>query len=179
MKKNSMKLIHVPSLTVFTNWPPANQTLHHPMCMDFSPRGGFMALGDAGGRVSLYKLHHYHQAYPNGSPVPSVLILSSTRAIAAGLDTAVAQAAAASEAPILELLTHRLPAFLRSTSLFQRSSTSMATLTPKRWRFLPITDEGRTADAFRRTGARAIDEGEVQAEMVAAIFYVDQKCLQE
>ncbi|KAL0390951.1 UNVERIFIED_CONTAM: U3 small nucleolar RNA-associated protein 18 [Sesamum calycinum] len=62
MKKNSMKLIHVPSLTVFTNWPPANQTLHHPMCMDFSPRGGFMALGDAGGRVSLYKLHHYHQA---------------------------------------------------------------------------------------------------------------------
>ncbi|KAL2236450.1 U3 small nucleolar RNA-associated protein 18 homolog isoform X2 [Sesamum indicum] len=62
MKKNSMKLIHVPSLTVFTNWPPANQTLHHPMCVDFSPRGGFMALGDAGGRVSLYKLHHYHQA---------------------------------------------------------------------------------------------------------------------
>ncbi|KAK9057358.1 hypothetical protein SSX86_022193 [Deinandra increscens subsp. villosa] len=38
---------------------------------------------------------------PNGSPVPSVLILSSTRAIAAGLDTVAATAAAINEdAPI-------------------------------------------------------------------------------
>ncbi|KAK6940745.1 WD40 repeat [Dillenia turbinata] len=62
MKKNSLKLIHVPSLTVFSNWPPAKTTLHYPRCLDFSPGGGFMAVGNAAGRVLLYKLHHYHHA---------------------------------------------------------------------------------------------------------------------
>ncbi|XP_073063476.1 U3 small nucleolar RNA-associated protein 18 homolog isoform X2 [Primulina eburnea] len=62
MKKNSLKLIHVPSFTVFSNWPPSNRTLQYPTCMDFSPHGGFMAMGNAAGKVLLYKLHHYHQA---------------------------------------------------------------------------------------------------------------------
>ncbi|KAL2490791.1 U3 small nucleolar RNA-associated protein 18-like protein [Abeliophyllum distichum] len=62
MKKNSLKLIHVPSFNVFSNWPPLNQALHHTNCLDFSPHGGFMALGNAAGRVLLYKLHHYHNA---------------------------------------------------------------------------------------------------------------------
>lgn len=61
-KKNSMKLIHIPTLTAFSNWPPPNQVMHYPSCMDFSPRGGFMAVGNAAGKVLLYKLHHYHQA---------------------------------------------------------------------------------------------------------------------
>ncbi|KAL1559661.1 U3 small nucleolar RNA-associated protein 18 [Salvia divinorum] len=62
MKKNSMKLIHVPSLTVFSNWPPPNKAVHYPTCMDFSPHGGFMAVGNAAGKVLLYKLHHYNRA---------------------------------------------------------------------------------------------------------------------
>ncbi|KAG2719044.1 hypothetical protein I3760_03G249100 [Carya illinoinensis] len=62
MKKNSLKLIHVPSFTTFSNWPPLNKSLHYPRCLDFSPGGGFMAMGNAGGKVLLYKLHHYHQA---------------------------------------------------------------------------------------------------------------------
>ncbi|KAL6998337.1 hypothetical protein U1Q18_008461 [Sarracenia purpurea var. burkii] len=62
MKKNSLKLIHVPSFTVFSNWPPPNQTLHYPRCLDFSPGGGFMAVGNAAGKVLLYKLHHYQHA---------------------------------------------------------------------------------------------------------------------
>ncbi|XAR73323.1 hypothetical protein NMG60_11007248 [Bertholletia excelsa] len=37
MKKNSLKLIHIPSYTVFSNWPPPNRTLHYPRCLDFSP----------------------------------------------------------------------------------------------------------------------------------------------
>jgi U3 small nucleolar RNA-associated protein 18 len=60
MKKNSLKLIHVPSFTVFSNWPP--KSIHYPRCLDFSPGGGFMAMGNAGGKVLLYKLHHYHHA---------------------------------------------------------------------------------------------------------------------
>ncbi|XP_022741056.1 U3 small nucleolar RNA-associated protein 18 homolog [Durio zibethinus] len=62
MKKNSLKLIHVPSFTVYSNWPPPNKNLHYPRCLDFSPGGGFMAVGNAAGKVLLYKLHHYNHA---------------------------------------------------------------------------------------------------------------------
>ncbi|XVE52264.1 hypothetical protein DITRI_Ditri02bG0109100 [Diplodiscus trichospermus] len=62
MKKNSLKLIHVPSFTVYSNWPPLNKNLHYPRCLDFSPGGGFMAVGNAAGKVLLYKLHHYDHA---------------------------------------------------------------------------------------------------------------------
>ncbi|KAJ9188048.1 hypothetical protein P3X46_003443 [Hevea brasiliensis] len=62
MKKSSLKLIHVPSFTAFSNWPPANKSLHYPRCLDFSPGGGFMAVGNAAGKVLLYKLHHYNHA---------------------------------------------------------------------------------------------------------------------
>ncbi|CAI9761405.1 unnamed protein product [Fraxinus pennsylvanica] len=62
MKKSSLKLFQVPSFSMFSNWPPLNQALHHANCLDFSPSGGFMALGNAAGKVLLYKLHHYHNA---------------------------------------------------------------------------------------------------------------------
>lgn len=62
MKDSSLKLIHIPSYTVFTNWPPPNWNLQYPRCIDFSPGSGFMAMGNAAGRVLLYKLHHYQHA---------------------------------------------------------------------------------------------------------------------
>ncbi|KAF7822241.1 U3 small nucleolar RNA-associated protein 18-like protein [Senna tora] len=62
MKKSSLKLIHIPSYTVFSNWPPPNKSLGHPLSLDFSPGGGFMAVGNAAGKVLLYKLHHYQHA---------------------------------------------------------------------------------------------------------------------
>ncbi|KAI3684739.1 hypothetical protein L6452_33965 [Arctium lappa] len=62
MKKNSMKLVHIPSFTVFSNWPPSNRTLQYPRCLDFSPGGGMMAMGNAAGHVLLYKLNHYQHA---------------------------------------------------------------------------------------------------------------------
>ncbi|KAF6174064.1 hypothetical protein GIB67_020246 [Kingdonia uniflora] len=62
MQKNSLKLIHVPSFSVFSNWPPAKHALNYPRCLDFSPSGGFMAMGNAAGKVLLYKLHHYQHA---------------------------------------------------------------------------------------------------------------------
>ncbi|KAG6785844.1 hypothetical protein POTOM_007431 [Populus tomentosa] len=40
----------------------ANSTLHHPRCLDFSPGGGLMAMGNAAGKVLLYKLHHHDRA---------------------------------------------------------------------------------------------------------------------
>ncbi|XWS41077.1 hypothetical protein CRYUN_Cryun17cG0049600 [Craigia yunnanensis] len=62
MKKNSLKLIHVPSFTVYSNWPPLNKNLQYPRSLDFSPGAGFMAVGNAAGKVLLYKLHHYNHA---------------------------------------------------------------------------------------------------------------------
>ncbi|MED6216769.1 hypothetical protein PIB30_010797 [Stylosanthes scabra] len=62
MKKSSLKLIHIPSYTVFSNWPPPNVSLSYPRCLDFSPGGGFMAVGNSAGKVLLYKLHHYQHA---------------------------------------------------------------------------------------------------------------------
>jgi U3 small nucleolar RNA-associated protein 18 len=62
MKKSSIKLVHVPSFTVFSNWPPPNSSMQYPRCLDFSPRGGFMAVGNSAGKVLLYKLHHYQHA---------------------------------------------------------------------------------------------------------------------
>lgn len=62
MKKNGLKLIHVPSFTAFSNCPPPRFSLQYPRALDFSPHGGFMAIGNAGGKVLLYKLHHYQNA---------------------------------------------------------------------------------------------------------------------
>ncbi|XP_068660696.1 U3 small nucleolar RNA-associated protein 18 homolog [Aristolochia californica] len=62
MKKNSLRLVHVPSFTVFSNWPSPKQTLQYPRSLDFSPGGGFMVVGNAAGKVLLYKLHHYQHA---------------------------------------------------------------------------------------------------------------------
>ncbi|ONK81517.1 uncharacterized protein A4U43_C01F30020 [Asparagus officinalis] len=62
MKKNSLKLVHIPSFSVFSNWPAPRFSLQYPRCLDFSPGGGFMAFGNAVGKVLLHKLHHYQKA---------------------------------------------------------------------------------------------------------------------
>uniref|UniRef100_A0A0D9X178 U3 small nucleolar RNA-associated protein 18 homolog n=1 Tax=Leersia perrieri TaxID=77586 RepID=A0A0D9X178_9ORYZ len=61
-ERNGMRLVHVPSLTVFQNWPGPRFSLHYPRCLDFSPGSGFLSVGHAGGKVLLYKLHHYQNA---------------------------------------------------------------------------------------------------------------------
>ncbi|KAG5408442.1 hypothetical protein IGI04_004761 [Brassica rapa subsp. trilocularis] len=62
MKENSVRLVHVPSLTVFSNWPPMGRSVRSPRCLDFSPGGGFMAMGNSVGEVLLYQLNHYEKA---------------------------------------------------------------------------------------------------------------------
>ncbi len=62
LKKDSLRLVHLPSGTVFSNWPMVNAPLQYVHCGAFSPGGGFMAVGNAKGRVLLYRLHHYTSA---------------------------------------------------------------------------------------------------------------------
>ncbi|CEG41372.1 u3 small nucleolar rna-associated protein 18 [Plasmopara halstedii] len=57
--KDSLKMVHMPSLTVFPNWPTAHTPLHYVSAMDFSPNSGYFAVGNARGRVLLYRLTHY------------------------------------------------------------------------------------------------------------------------
>lgn len=59
MKKDAMRVVHVPSLTVFSNWPTSKTPLQYVSAIDFSPNCGYLAIGNARGRVLLYRLHHY------------------------------------------------------------------------------------------------------------------------
>ena len=62
MQRDALKLLHVPSRTVFSNWPTSRSPLGYVHCADVSPRGGLLAIGNAKGRVLLYRLHHYQEA---------------------------------------------------------------------------------------------------------------------
>lgn len=62
MKKNALRLVHLPSYTVFSNWPTPKTPLQYIHALDFSPGGGFLAVGNAAGKVLLYRLRHYEHA---------------------------------------------------------------------------------------------------------------------
>ncbi|XP_039702329.1 U3 small nucleolar RNA-associated protein 18 homolog [Pteropus medius] len=58
--KEAVRLVHLPSCTVFSNFPvikKKNISLVHTM--DFSPRSGYFALGNEKGKALMYRLHHY------------------------------------------------------------------------------------------------------------------------
>lgn len=61
-KKNQLKLVHLPSCTVFENWPTERTPLNKVTCLDFSPGGAYMAFGENKGRVLLYRLKHFEAA---------------------------------------------------------------------------------------------------------------------
>jgi hypothetical protein len=56
------RVVHIPSLTVFSNWPTSKSPLHYVHSAAFSPNSGYLAIGNARGRVLLYRLHHYSKA---------------------------------------------------------------------------------------------------------------------
>jgi U3 small nucleolar RNA-associated protein 18 len=55
-EKNSCKLVHVPTATVFSNWPTFNTPLHYVWSLDFSPKSKFLAIGNDQGKCLLYNL---------------------------------------------------------------------------------------------------------------------------
>jgi U3 small nucleolar RNA-associated protein 18 len=54
-KRDAMKLLHVPSGTIFSNWPTERTPIRYPFSLDFSPNGSFLAVGNDRGRVLLYR----------------------------------------------------------------------------------------------------------------------------
>lgn len=53
--------MHLPSLTIFDNWPTSGTPLGHVTAVDFSQRSEYVALGNHRGKVLLYSLPHYSQ----------------------------------------------------------------------------------------------------------------------
>ena len=58
-EKDSLKLVHVPTGTVYSNWPTSNTPLGYVFSIDFSPFSNYMAIGNDQGKCLLYKMIHY------------------------------------------------------------------------------------------------------------------------
>ena len=59
---NCLKLLHVPSKTVFSNWPTSKTPLNFVFTMDFAPASRYLAIGNDKGKCLLYKLRSYHSS---------------------------------------------------------------------------------------------------------------------
>uniref|UniRef100_A0A8C8RA16 U3 small nucleolar RNA-associated protein 18 homolog n=1 Tax=Pelusios castaneus TaxID=367368 RepID=A0A8C8RA16_9SAUR len=57
---DAVRLVHIPSFTVFSNFPVFRRKLiYFAQSMDFSPRSGFFSIGNNKGKALLYRLKHY------------------------------------------------------------------------------------------------------------------------
>lgn len=61
-KRDALKVIHAASCSSFTNWPTERTPVRYPFALDFSPGGGYLAVGNDRGCVLLYRVRHYPQA---------------------------------------------------------------------------------------------------------------------
>lgn len=59
LKREGLRLVHLPSASVYANWPTSRSPLQYVHAAAFSPHSGFLGVGNAKGRVLLYRLHHY------------------------------------------------------------------------------------------------------------------------
>lgn len=61
-KKDQLRVVHLPSMRVFSNWPTSQTPLSYVQCMDFSPNGGYLCIGNDKGKALLYRLNHFPRA---------------------------------------------------------------------------------------------------------------------
>lgn len=59
VKKDQMRLVHLPSLTAFSNWPTSSTPLGHVTAIDFSPTSQYIAIGNNRGRALLYQIPQF------------------------------------------------------------------------------------------------------------------------
>ncbi|XP_031562119.1 U3 small nucleolar RNA-associated protein 18 homolog isoform X2 [Actinia tenebrosa] len=57
--RDAFKLVHLPSLSVFSNWPNSKAPLRYVHSFDFSPNSGFLSIGNDQGKALLYRINHY------------------------------------------------------------------------------------------------------------------------
>jgi len=61
-KKDALRVVHLPSMTTFANWPTPQTPLSYVSALDFSCKSGFMAIGNDKGKVLLYRLNYFLSA---------------------------------------------------------------------------------------------------------------------
>ncbi|VDK52754.1 unnamed protein product [Anisakis simplex] len=61
VKSNALRVAHLRSTSVFSNFPPRNVRLGQPTTCDFSPNNGYFAIGDMNGYLSLFRLNHFEK----------------------------------------------------------------------------------------------------------------------
>jgi U3 small nucleolar RNA-associated protein 18 len=57
--RDAFRLVHVPSYTVFKNWPTSGTPLGKVTAVAFSPGSEMLCCGNEGGHARLWKLNHY------------------------------------------------------------------------------------------------------------------------
>ena len=57
---NAVKIVQLPTATVFSNFPSQHEEMGKTTTMAFSPAGGYFATGTIGGESALYRLRHYN-----------------------------------------------------------------------------------------------------------------------
>lgn len=58
-KANAFKMLHLPSFSVFSNFPTFRTTMSMPSAIDFSPNSGYLGVSNRSHRAFLYRLKHY------------------------------------------------------------------------------------------------------------------------
>lgn len=58
-KPDALRLVHVPSFTVFRNWPTTATPLGRVTDLAFTPGGEMMSVGNLAGKARLWKFNHY------------------------------------------------------------------------------------------------------------------------
>ena len=58
--KNAVRMVHLPSLTAYQNFPGAAVgILKYPFCLDFSSTGEYVCMGNDEGKTHLWHIPHY------------------------------------------------------------------------------------------------------------------------
>lgn len=58
-KRDALKLVHLPSGSVYSNWPTSGTPLGKVTGVVFSPNNEVLAVGNEAGKVTLWRLNHY------------------------------------------------------------------------------------------------------------------------
>lgn len=59
LKKDALKLVHLPSGSVYKNWPTASTAIGRVTSLSFSPGSEYLCCGNEAGKARLWKLNHY------------------------------------------------------------------------------------------------------------------------
>lgn len=59
LKRDALRIVHIPSFSVFKNWPTSSTPLGHVSCVAWSPQNQMLVAGNEGGHVRLWTLNHY------------------------------------------------------------------------------------------------------------------------